>query len=165
VAGGGRRERRPRGYVPGGGAGDAPAAHGRPRVEALAFDADGGRLASGDLSGQIKLWGADGAGHLAEERTLTGHGGAVHALAFNPSGRTLASGGDDRAVILWDPEAGRERLALTGHADRVLGVAFSADGGSLLSVSRDGAVKRWRADVRPAAPGAPPTLPPPLPRT
>ena len=127
--------------------------------------AGGGRLASGDLSGVIKLWGVSGEGRLSEERTLTGHGGAVHALAFNPTGRTLASGGDDRTVILWDPEAGRERLALTGHADRVLEVAFSADGGALLTASRDGAVKRWRADVRPSAPAANPTLPPALPRT
>ncbi|HEY1187504.1 MAG TPA: protein kinase [Gemmata sp.] len=141
---------------------DAPAAHENARVEALAFDWTGERLATGDSSGRIKLWGVSGAGRLAPERDLTGHNGAVHSLAFNPNGRTLASGSDDRAVILWDPVAGRERLSLLGHADRVLEVRFSADGGALISVSRDGAVKRWRADVRAAAPGV--ALPPALPR-
>ncbi|MBM3979699.1 MAG: hypothetical protein FJ304_05345 [Planctomycetes bacterium] len=131
---------------------EAPGAGGaRPNVEALAFDRIGGALATGDASGLIQLWTVDTGGRLAYQRDLPGHTAAVHALAFSPDARALASGGDDRAVILWDPVAGQERLTLSGHADRVLDVAFSADGTALVTVGRDGAVKRWRADVRPAA--------------
>ena len=145
---------------------DMPNAHGpRAPVESAAFDRTSGQLATGDASGLIKLWDVDAGGALTFARNLTGHSGAVHALEFSPNGRTLASGGDDRTVILWDPVAGRERLALTGHADRVLDVAFNAAGTSLVSVSRDGAIKRWRADVRPVVPESGPRLPPALPRT
>jgi WD40 repeat protein/serine/threonine protein kinase len=135
---------------------DLPQAHGpRANVEAVAFDVTGDTLATADASGLIKLWAVDGSGRLEFLRDLTGHASAVYALAFSPDGRTLASGGDDRAVVLWDPAGGQERLTLSGHADRVLKVAFNADGTALVTVGRDGAVKRWRADVRPAPEGGP----------
>jgi WD40 repeat protein len=130
-------------------------------VEALAFDAQGRRLATGDESGLIRVWSLDEGGGLTLLHDLTGHAGAIHALAFTPDGLTLASGGDDRAVILWDPVGRRERLALTGHADRVLRLAFKPDGSALVTLGRDGSVKRWRADLR-AAPDAGPRLPMPL---
>jgi WD40 repeat protein len=141
---------------------DLPGAHGtKATVESLAFDRDGGLLATGDASGLIKLWALDRDGRLALVRDLPGHTGAVYALAFSPDGRTLVSGGDDRGVTLWDLVVGQERLSLTGHADRVLRVAFNASGTMLVTVSRDGAVKRWRADVRPA-PDSGPRVPQPL---
>jgi WD40 repeat protein len=134
---------------------DLPAAHGeKARVVATAFDAAGETIATADASGLIKLWSLDRLGSLKFLRDLVGHSAAVYALAFSADGRTLASGGDDRAVILWDPAAGQERLSLAGHADRVMRIAFNADGTALISVSRDGAVKRWRADVRPAPDGS-----------
>ena len=133
-------------------------------VDAMTFDKSGKQLATGDASGLIKLWSVDAEGRLTPARDLPGHTGAVYALAFSPNGRTLASGGDDRAVILWDPISGQERLALTGHADRVLDVSFNATGTALVTVSRDGSVKRWRADVRPAAESSP-RLTLPSPRT
>jgi WD40 repeat protein len=127
---------------------DLPEAHGSLPVDALAYDATGTRLATGDASGTVRVWDAKPNGRFALARTLTGHTARVQALAFSPNGRALASGSDDRTVLLWDPLGGRERLALTGHADQVRDVAFTADGEALVSVSRDGGVKRWRADVR-----------------
>lgn len=133
----------------------------KPNVEVVAFDQSGTLLASGDASGRIKLWSVSAEGRLLFLRDLTSHSGAVHALAFSPDGRTLASGGDDRAVILWDPIAGRERLSLAGHADRVVDLMFNPEGTALVTVSRDGAAKRWRADVRPT-PETGPRVPQPL---
>jgi WD40 repeat protein len=135
---------------------DLPRAHGpKATVDAVAFDTSGRLLATGDASGLIKLWAVGDGGELTFRADLPGHTGAVYALGFSPDGRTLASAGDDRAVILWDPVAARERLALAGHADRVLKLAFNPEGTALVTVSRDGAVKRWRADVRPASDPSP----------
>jgi WD40 repeat protein len=35
------------------------------------------------------------------------HRGAVDAVAFSPDGTICASGGDDRRILLWDPETGK----------------------------------------------------------
>ena len=74
-------------------------------VTAVAWSADGKRLASGERHGQIKLWDSTRAEPLL--LTLPGHsddrlGFSVTALAFSPDGRRLASGAYDKVVKLWE---------------------------------------------------------------
>jgi len=57
---------------------------------------DGATLASGDLSGTIKLWAMDG----GEQGTLKGHSTWVE-LAFNPQDKTLISGSYDDTIKVW----------------------------------------------------------------
>ena len=59
------------------------------RVFSVAFDPQGGALASGGGDGRVKLWEAR-SGKLL--RTLEGHQGYVVSVAFSPEGGTLASG-------------------------------------------------------------------------
>ncbi|OLZ66350.1 hypothetical protein AV521_27970 [Streptomyces sp. IMTB 2501] len=74
---------------------------------ALAFSADGRRLAAGAADGKILLWDVNGA---AAPAVLTGHSNPVPAaVAFGPHGSTLATGGDDFTIRLWD--TGLDRVA------------------------------------------------------
>jgi len=65
----------------------------------------GGRLASGDVLGTVRLWDAARGGEATA--VLKGHGGHVRALAVLPDGRRLAAGVDadgseKGAIVEWD---------------------------------------------------------------
>src|SRR3954451_223683 len=68
-------------------------------VVSVAFDPQGGTLASGSDDKTVKLW-EPGSGKLL--CTLEGHGTWVWGVAFDPRGGTLASGSGDKTVKLWD---------------------------------------------------------------
>ena len=67
----------------------------------VAFDPQGGTLASGSDDKTVKLWEAR-SGKLL--RTLEGHTGPVDIVAFSPDGRLLASKSDDHTIRLWSCE-------------------------------------------------------------
>ncbi|MFJ8106489.1 hypothetical protein [Streptomyces sp. NPDC096132] len=73
---------------------------------ALAFSADGRRLAAGAADGKVLRWDVSGA---AAPTVLTGHSNPVPAVAFGPHGDTLATGGNDFTLRLWD--TGLDRVA------------------------------------------------------
>ncbi|MFE2413461.1 helix-turn-helix domain-containing protein [Kitasatospora sp. NPDC059408] len=73
---------------------------------ALAFSADGRRLAAGAADGRVLLWDVSGAPAPA---VLTGPSTPVPAVAFGPDGNTLATGGNDFTIRLWD--TGLEKVA------------------------------------------------------
>jgi WD40 repeat protein/DNA-binding SARP family transcriptional activator len=66
-------------------------------VLAVAYSADGSRLATGDGEGRLRLW--DAAGSLLG--ALPGHGAFVTGLAFSPDGSRLASAGFDGVARVW----------------------------------------------------------------
>jgi WD40 repeat protein len=72
-----------------------PAASG---VLAVAFDADGSRLATGSQDGAVRLWDASSG---EEVTVLRGHDGPVSSVAFSPDGSQLASVGYDGVVRVW----------------------------------------------------------------
>ncbi len=107
--------------------------------DALAWSADGKRLALGGRDNSIRL-------REVEERTetrLLGHEGWVTALAWSPDGKTLYSGSADRSVRFW--QAGKVVKRLEGHKNFVDLLAVSPDGKLLASWSRDGQLKLWDA--------------------
>jgi WD40 repeat protein len=118
----------------------AGGAIGADHVDALAFSADGSRLATGGSDGSIGIW--DARSRKRERAPLRGHDGAVDSLAVAPDGRWLASGGDDGTVRLWDVKTGFG-ISLPGPRAPVHAVAFSADGRRLAAGEEDGTVRVW----------------------
>lgn len=78
---------------------------------------------------------------------LPGHQGPIVSVAYHPGGRWVASSGTDRAVKIWDAQAGEQLHNLQGHADFIRDVEFSPDGNVLASCDDDGRVMIWDADA------------------
>jgi small GTP-binding protein len=109
-------------------------------VLSVAFDPQGGTLASGSADQTVKLWEAR-SGKLV--RTLEGHQGIVISVAFDPQGGTLASGGALKMVKLWEARSGKLLRTLEGHQGPAYSVAFHPQGGTLASGGDDKTVKLW----------------------
>ncbi len=112
-------------------------------VNCVAFDPQGGTLASGSDDNTVKLWNMQ-SGKLLH--TLEGHQDMVFGVAFNPQGGMLASGSGDKTVKLWEARSGKLLRTLEGHQEMVWSVTFDLQGGMLASGSGDNTVKLW--DVR-----------------
>jgi WD40 repeat protein len=133
-------------------------------VTALAFSADGRKLASGAgfVESAVRLWDVASGRELAR---LEGHRTYVRSLLFWPDGETLASASGDQTIHLWDvsslspvstqsesqllrpmrPRATELHpyATLRGHRLEVWSLALGPDNATLVSGSKDGAVYVW----------------------
>ncbi|MER7735510.1 hypothetical protein ABTX80_31930 [Streptomyces erythrochromogenes] len=82
-------------------------------IYALAFDAEGRRLAAGAADSKALLWDLDGP---AAPTVLTGHTNPVPAVAFTPDGTTLATGGNDFTIRLRDTRLSAVTARICDHA-------------------------------------------------
>jgi WD40 repeat protein len=124
-----------------------PAANGSPAspsarhaVSALAFTADGIRLAVAGEDKVIHLWNANSGKSLG---TLRGHTDRIPSLAWHPDGRFLVSVGWDRTARVWDTTTLEPVILLNSHGPQVTALAFSADGRLLATGDSDNAVHVW----------------------
>lgn len=111
-------------------------------IFALAFDAEGNRLAVGGGQ-QASLLDVRPDGSLQPNHTFSIAGETVQA-AFSPNGvyLALATSNESGDVELWrlSPD---QRIALDGHQRRINDVVFSADGLLLVSGGVDNTARLW----------------------
>lgn len=106
-------------------------------TEALAFSADGTKVAVGGGQGAIELWDVPSRSH----RTLAGHRFDVGSLAFSPDSTLLVSTNTREAPVVWSMVTG-QRLA-TVPAEKVREVTFVKETGQLVTASTDQGVRFW----------------------
>jgi len=107
----------------------------------VAFSPDGGRAASGNRVGEVRLWETATGRALG---TFAVHDGEVTALAFTPDGTRLVTGGADRMATLLDAATGRVRRRLLAPGGYVSAVAVAMDGRTALVGTDDGSILRWQ---------------------
>lgn len=117
-------------------------------IFALAFDAEGSRLAVGGGQ-QVSLFDVRPDGSLQPNHIISVAGETIQA-AFSPNGVYLASAtnNDSGELELWKLSP-NQRIALDGHQRRINDVVFSNDGLLLVSGGVDNTARLWiMADVK-----------------
>ena len=78
---------------------------------------------------------------------LVGHGDWVIGVAVTPNGQKIVSTGDDKRLIVWDLETGKQEQVLKGHTGRVWSVAITPDGLRAVSASDDKTLIVWNLET------------------
>ena len=92
----------------------------------LQWSPTGKKLAAASISGEIKIFSADGIGEL----TLPGHSFGTTAIAWSADGQQFASAGQDGKIILWDIAACAPKHTMDGGASWVEHLAWNPLGGT-----------------------------------
>jgi WD40 repeat protein len=138
-------------------------------VLAVAWNADGTRLASTGQEGSIRIWGPANIG-FSVARLLRGSdarsplvaAGKVTKVAISPDGRIVVAGDDQGFIHVWDrPGENNEPVAVyeafppwSAHQGPVTALAYIRMGGRVVLVSggEDGRLRRWEVDGKPVTP-------------
>jgi serine/threonine protein kinase len=109
-------------------------------VQAVAFSAARGLIASGSADRTVRLWNAE---TFEPGPVLRGHEDFVTALAFAADGRMLASGDLAGTVRIWSMTTRRAQRSIRAHKGGITAIAYSPDAHWLATAGRDGLVKLW----------------------
>jgi WD40 repeat protein len=111
---------------------------GLQQVNALAFSADGKRLAVATPDA-VTLWDV-----ATRTRATGGDGGpGAVAIAFSPNDQWLVTADADRTVRLRDGATGQVARAFVGYPVRVNAVGFAQEGARVVTGGADGSVRIW----------------------
>jgi WD40 repeat protein len=106
-------------------------------VFAVAFSADGTRLATASSGGGDRIaWVWDAAsGRLIQQ--FLGHEGRITSVAFNAAGTRLLTAAFDNSARIWDIRNGQPVTRLPGHMNRLTSALYSPDGTYIATASYD----------------------------
>lgn len=114
----------------------------RAAVRALAFSADGRRLAAGSTDGSVRLWNTrSGPDAATAIRVFSGHEGVVETVLFSPDGRRIVTASRDGTARIWDAESGHELCILPAPREFPRAVVLSPDGTLLVTAAATGGVR------------------------
>ena len=126
-------------------------------VLAVAFSADGKKLASGSGDNTVRLWDLNTElPKSSKEGQGKGHTSWVLCIAFSPDTKVIASGGMDGNVRMWDSLSGMPVPGgglLSGHRKWVTSLSWepahrALPSARLCSGSKDGSVRVWEWATR-----------------
>ncbi|GAA1456288.1 WD40 repeat domain-containing protein [Williamsia maris] len=106
------------------------------RVDSIALDADGRRVAVGDTSGSAALFDLGANGLLARGPGVAASSGGVESLSFAPGGTRLALTSADGTAQVWDvthPDAPRRALPALRSQTSALASTVFTDESTLIS--------------------------------
>lgn len=118
-------------------------------------------LRDGEQDMPLSAWLARRLAPIADCRLPGGRPAGGLRRAFSLDGKQRVSAGQDKSVVLWDPQTPTRLTTLAGHRCEVTGIAFSSGGRWLATAGSDHTVilrdvGSRRALVKPK-PAAPPT--------
>jgi WD40 repeat protein len=112
-------------------------------VRGCAMSADGRTVVSVSWDDTLRVWDAQtGRTRFTRPGTASGKSCAVSA-----DGTTVVSVyWDNKTLVVWNVQAGRNRVMLRGHSATINDCAVSADGTTVFSASDDNSLKVWDAE-------------------
>jgi WD40 repeat protein len=122
-------------------------------VLAVAWSADGSRIASSGCDSTVQVWDAGTGGNASTYRGHARGRYGVDAVAWSPDGRRIASAGTDQTLCVWDSATGGHLLTYRLQSGetcfdgvRANALAWSPDGSRIAFASYDGTVLVLRAE-------------------
>jgi WD40 repeat protein len=106
---------------------------------AVAISADGGRLASANRDGKLRLWKMTPGARVYGFESPSGFTQGA-SIAFSPSGKQVAAGDLDGHIQVWESANGKRTAAMALPAGPVSGLAWSPDGKLLAATGNDNSI-------------------------
>jgi WD40 repeat protein len=114
-------------------------------VRSVAFSPDGEWVASGDDTGEVRIWATKTA---TTAHVINRHQGPVNTLSFDTGGRKLITGGSDGLIQLHDTQTGQALGSLNAGAGAVVSIRCASVGGWLAAGYADNTVRMWDAQLQ-----------------
>jgi hypothetical protein len=106
-------------------------------VDAVAFDAEGQRIAAITSAGELVVWNVASKERLA---SAVHDPGALQSVAFAPDGERIVTGGADGKLRFWDTQTYEPVVTLDTGLFNGAFVAFSPNGSTVVGVGSDGLI-------------------------